>query len=65
MRSPVPVLSAETRLFTYRITWRIDGEFIDHLVVAHNLREARSISTDLMRRALGRRFDRSRVETAA
>lgn len=58
MGSPsLTLLRSESPLLTYRLTWHLDRECIDHLVLAHDSAEARLISADLMRRALGRRAD--------
>ncbi len=44
-------------LFTYRVTWRVDEECIDHLVMAHNATEARLIASRELSRILGAAFD--------
>ncbi len=53
----------ESPLITYRLTWCVDADFIDHLVVAHDFIEARSISFDSMRLEVGHRFDRAQLMT--
>ena len=56
---------SESPLLTYRFTWHVDAECVDHLVMAHDFTEARSISVDLMLRALGRRPEWERLEFLA
>ncbi len=66
MGSPtLRLLRSQSPLLTYRLTWHIDAECIDHLVLAHDSAEARSISAALMRRAFGRRLDRPRLTLVA
>ena len=66
MESPAAVSPRpHSALSTYRFTWRVGSEGIDHLVVAGDFSEACSISTDLMRRALAGRFEQARLNCTA
>ena len=61
----LPTRILESPLLTYRLTWRIGADCVDHLVVAHSAAEARVISIEELQAALGRLFDPSQLEDVA